>query len=83
MYKESLIYTAKNDGIKEGQIEGLKEGKAKGKKEGKIEGLKKGKEQGRKNREIEIAKVSIKQNIDMKTISLITGLTIDEIKSLK
>ncbi|SFV53164.1 hypothetical protein MNB_SV-9-848 [hydrothermal vent metagenome] len=70
MYKESLLYTAKKDGIKEGKIEG------------KQEGLKEGKEQGRKNREIEIAKTSIKQNIDIKTISLITGLTVDEIKSL-
>ena len=55
MYKESLLYTAKNDGIKE----------------------------GKKNREIEIAKISIKQKIDIKTISLITGLTIDEINNLK
>ncbi|SFV62817.1 hypothetical protein MNB_SV-9-1231 [hydrothermal vent metagenome] len=55
MYKESLIYTAKNDGIKE----------------------------GKKEEKIEIAINSLANGLDIKTISLITGLTIDEINSLK
>jgi len=82
MYKESLLYTAKKDGIKEGKIEGLKKGKREGKREGKIEGLKEGKAKGKKEGKIEIAKISLNQKIDIKTISLITGLTIDEINNL-
>ena len=46
-------------------------------------GMEKGMEKGAKNREIEIAKTSLAQNIDISTISLITGLTIQEIEALK
>ena len=42
-----------------------------------------GKEIGINERNIEIAKKSLKQNIDINTISIITGLTIEEIKKLK
>ena len=42
-----------------------------------------GEYQGRKERDIEIAKISLKQNIDIDTISLITGLSIEEIENIK
>jgi len=48
----------------------------------KIEGLEEGKNIGEKNAKIEIARISLKQNIDINTISMITGLTIEEIKNL-
>jgi predicted transposase/invertase (TIGR01784 family) len=51
--------------------------------EGEEIGIKKGIEKGKKEREIEIAKASLKQNIDISTITLITGLTIDEIQEIK
>ena len=54
MYKESLLYTAKKDGIKEGIERGI----------------------------VKIAINSLENGLDIKTISLITGLTIDEINSL-
>ncbi len=41
------------------------------------------KEEGRKEEKIKIAKISLKQNIDIATIAKITGLSIEEIKSLK
>ena len=47
------------------------------------EGIKKGKEEGKKERDIEIAKASLKQGIDINTISIITGLAIQEIEKLK
>lgn len=49
----------------------LKEKEAKGKKEGK------------KERNIEIAKKSLEENIDINLISKITGLSLEEIKNLK
>ena len=70
---------AKKEGLKEGKLEGLKEGK----KQGKEEGLKEGLKEGAKEKAIEIAKNSIKQGLDNKTISLITNLTIDEIEVLR
>jgi len=66
MYKESLLYSAKVDGIKEG----LKKGKMEGKKEGK------------KEKAIEIARNLLKANMDLEFISQTTGLSIDEIKNL-
>lgn len=41
------------------------------------------KEDGKKEKTIEIAKKSLEQNIDINTISVITGLSIEEIKKLK
>lgn len=55
----------------------------KAKREAREEGREKGVEEGKKEEKIEIAKISLKQNIDIKTIALITGLTIDEINNLK
>jgi predicted transposase/invertase (TIGR01784 family) len=53
-----------------------------GKIEGKQEGIKIGIEKGKKDREIEIAKSLIKQNIPLDVISKTTGLTLDEILTL-
>ena len=39
--------------------------------------------EGKDERSVEIAKTSLKQNIDIATISLITGLSIEEIEKLK
>ena len=54
-----------------------------GKLDGEKIGIKKGLEQGKKQRDIEIAKTSLAQGIDIQTISLITGLTTQEIEDLK
>ena len=43
----------------------------------------KGIEQGEKRKSIEIAKNAIKNGLDIKTISTLTGLKIDEIEKLK
>ena len=47
------------------------------------DGIEKGIEQGIEQRNIEIAKTSIKQGLDNKTISLITGLNEDNIESFR
>lgn len=46
-------------------------------------GLSQGIEEGISSRNIEIAQNMIKKNIDMKTISEVTGLSIEKIKKLK
>ena len=70
LYKESLLYTAEQKGLKKGIKKGIRKGREEGKKEGE------------KNKQIEIAKVSLRQNIEIETISLITGLSVEEIKRL-
>jgi predicted transposase/invertase (TIGR01784 family) len=44
---------------------------------------KKGEKKGRRKRNIEIAKVSLQQHIEIETIALITGLSIEEIERLR
>jgi predicted transposase/invertase (TIGR01784 family) len=70
LYKESLLYTAEKKGLE------------KGLEEGKKEGLEEGLEEGKKSAKIEIAK-SLLDVLDIETISLKTGLTIEEIILLK
>jgi len=50
---------------------------------GKIDGIREGVEKGEKQAKIEIVKKSLSQGIDLNTISLITGLSVDEIKKFK
>ena len=44
--------------------------------------MEEGHEEGKRVRNIEIVKTSLLQGIDIKTIALITGLSIDEIKNI-
>ena len=52
--------------------------KDEGWRDGKLEG----KLEGKRENQIEIAKTMLKKNMELKDISEITGLTIDEIKQL-
>ncbi|MDR1150271.1 MAG: hypothetical protein LBJ93_01395 [Clostridiales bacterium] len=61
------------------RLEERREGMEKGMKKG----MEKGMERGREEREIEIARNSLKKGLDMCMISEITGLTIEEIKKLR
>ena len=65
-YQASLMRGSRKDGFEEGI------------KEGKLEGIK----EGEKNKAILIAKSMKKENIDIKTIKRITGLSIEEINKL-
>jgi len=72
--REDFLFIQKSS-LEKAKREAMESGLEKGRKEGR--------EEGKKEEKIEIAKVSLKQNIDIKTIALITGLTIDEINNLK
>ncbi len=71
------------DGIKKGMKQGIKEGKKEGIKEGLEKGKKEGMQQGSKERSIEIAKNMLKKGFDHETISDCTGLSKEEILSIK
>ena len=64
--------------LNEAERKGIKKGMEKGIKKGKEEGIK----EGEKNKSIEIAK-SLLDVLDVETIALKTGLSIDEINELK
>ncbi len=65
-------------GIEEGMARGLRKGRIQGRKAGLKEGL----EVGRNERNIEIAKNMLKKGMEIKDISEITGLSIEEIENI-
>ena len=67
------------DGLSKGKAEGFSQGKAEGREEGKAEGI----SEGKNERNIEIAKNLLKNKIDISIIASSTGLTEEEINSLK
>ena len=69
----------KKTGYEEGKEAGIKEGM----KAGKEAGIKEGIRSGEKAKQIEIAKKMIEKNTDIKFISEVTNLTMEEIKALK
>ena len=71
------------DGLSQGKAEGKAEGFSQGKVEGREEGRAEGKTEGINQRNIEIARNMLKDNIPVESISKYTSLSIDEINSLK
>ena len=66
------------------QIEYAREtGREEGHKEGKEEGLKEGRAEGAKQKSFDIAKRMLENGIDIETISVLTGLTAEEVSRLK
>lgn len=63
----------------QGYRDGLSQGKAEGREEGKAEGI----SEGKNERNIEIAKSLVRNKVDMSIIVDSTGLTEDEINTLK
>ena len=91
-YKNVMDYAkemAKEEGLKEGIKQGIEQGIHKGLKQGIEQGINKGlkqgidrgREEGIKQEKIEIAK-NLLDILDVDTIALKTGLTVDEINSL-
>ena len=71
-------------GFAEGEAKGRSEGKAEGlaEGEGKAEGLAEGEAKGKAEERVLIAKAMIAKGMDVNTISEITGLSHEEVKSL-
>ena len=63
--------------------QGYRDGLSQGKAEGKAEGFSQGKVEGKNERNIEIARNMLKDNISVESISKYTDLSINEINSLK
>ncbi len=65
-------------GLKKGRKEGLEKGLKKGRKEGREEGRAEGRAEGR----MDVAKAMLQRGMDIRTITELSGLTEQEIKSL-
>lgn len=76
-YYQKKLYNDRDElqaAVNRGREEGIQIGEAKGKAEGKAE--------GRTEEKIEIAKNLLSQGVDAKTISLATGLSVEEVAAL-
>ena len=67
------------DGLSQGKADGFSQGKAEGREEGKAEGI----SEGKNERNTEIARNMLSKAMEVELISEITGLSIEEINSLK
>ncbi|MCF7741452.1 MAG: Rpn family recombination-promoting nuclease/putative transposase, partial [Candidatus Marinimicrobia bacterium] len=63
--------------------QGIKKGKKEGKKEGIKEGIKEGKREGKREEQVTIAKNMLKNEMNIVTISKVTGLSIKMVKDLE
>jgi predicted transposase/invertase (TIGR01784 family) len=76
--------------LKKREAEGREEGRAEGRAEGKIEGeaiglqkgLQKGREEGREESALAIAKNMLARNMDVDSIALLSGISLEKIKKL-
>ncbi|MCG0279064.1 MAG: transposase, partial [Thermanaeromonas sp.] len=68
---------------REAWLKGLKEGEEKGKLEGRLEGRLEGKLEGERKAKLQVAKNLLLLNVDIDTIAKATGLSLEEIESLK
>ena len=68
---------------KEAMQEGVKKGMQKGIQKGKQEGVKAGLQEGMHRKAIQTARALLAKNMNIQEISEITGLSVEEIKSLK
>lgn len=80
--QNDVINTAKNDGFAEGLEEGRAEGREEGREEGRAEGREEGRAEGRMNEKYENARKMKSKGFSLEDISEITGLSIDEIKTI-
>ena len=81
-YRDGLSQ-GKAEGFSQGKAEGREEGKAEGFSQGKVEGKAEGISEGKNERNIEIARNMLSKAMEVELISEITGLSIEEINSLK
>ena len=76
--QKSILATGYADGFQEG----MEEGRTQGINEGRAEGIVEGEKIGKKERNIEIAKNLLKENVDISIIEKCTGLDRKEIEKL-
>ena len=81
--ENGALETARIKGLEEGRKEGKKEGIEEGIKKGIEEGIKKGEIKGERKNAIETAKKSLIKGLSEELISELTGLSAEEIRSLK
>jgi predicted transposase/invertase (TIGR01784 family) len=81
--RESSKEEGREEGLEKGRAEGREKGLAEGREEGIKEGEEKGREEGMKESRLQIARNSLAAGLPVETVAQITGLTHEQIISLK
>lgn len=79
----NVVRTAERKGMEKGMEKGLQEGLEKGLQEGGEKGRQEGLEKGKYEEKLQMAANSLSLGLDVKCISQLTGLPVDEIEKLK
>ena len=82
-FMASIARQWEKEGFQKGMQQGIQQGVIQGMQKGIEQGVRQGIQQGAYQRNIEIAETMLKSNQDVSFISEITGLSINEVISLK
>ena len=87
-YEDSLkayrdVKNSIDTALEQGREQGLEEGLKQGLKQGREEGRKEGREEGRELGRSEMVKAMLRNGADLETLSRLTGLSVEEIKSFQ
>jgi predicted transposase YdaD len=80
---KGMIETAKEEGRMEGEKIGIEKGEKIGIEKGRVEGEKIGIEKGRVEERLDVIKNAIKIGMSNEQISLLTGLSVEEIQEIR
>ena len=83
MIQNDVLGNAREEGLAEGRAEGLTQGRAEGLAEGRAEGLTQGRAEGRAEAKKDIVKSMLSNGLSVEQAAKYSGLTVEEVESIK
>ena len=83
MIQNDVLGNAREEGLAEGRAEGLTQGRAEGLTQGRAEGLTQGRAEGRAEAKKDIVKSMLGNGLSVEQAAKYSGLTIEEVESIK
>lgn len=83
MIQNDVLGNAREEGLTQGRAEGLAEGRAEGLTQGRAEGLTQGRAEGRAEAKKDIVKSMLSNGLSVEQAAKYSGLTVEEVESIK
>ena len=83
MIQNDVLGNAREEGLAEGRAEGLTQGLTQGRAEGLTQGLTQGRAEGRAEAKKDIVKSMLSNGLSVEQVAKFSGLTIEEVESIK
>lgn len=83
MIQNDVLGNAREEGLAEGRAEGLTQGRAEGLTQGRAEGLTQGRAEGRAEAKKDIVKSMLSNGLSVEQAAKYSGLTVEEVESIK